>query len=223
MVTQSETPRAGEVRVRLAQHGPARRNARRAMTRRAVVTALVVAVVIGGLAPRMATAQWGRPGWRVGVEQGGALARPYGYPGPSYQAPPPGGYAAPGGYATPPGGYGGVPPGQGYPPPGYASPGYPAPSYAPPAYQPTTPIPSRASLRSRRRMTRASAGRGRLSRRGSIRTLAGSWAGGASPGRTAQLGCSAGSSGARSDGSSGGSGGKGRPRRVTSKTAMAGP
>jgi hypothetical protein len=111
------------------------------MTRRAVVTALVVAVVIGGLAPRMATAQWGRPGWRVGVEQGGALARPYGYPGPSYQAPPPGGYAAPGGYATPPGGYGAAPPGQGYAPPGYGSPGYPAPSYPPPAYQPPYAYP----------------------------------------------------------------------------------
>jgi hypothetical protein len=111
------------------------------MTRRAVVTALVVAVVIGGLVPRMATAQWGRRGWRVGAEQGGALAPPYGYPGPAYQAPPPGGYAAPSGYATPPGGYGAVPPGQGYPPLRYASPGYPAPSYAPPAYQPPYAYP----------------------------------------------------------------------------------
>ena len=111
------------------------------MTRRTVATALVVAVVIGGLVPRMAMAQWGRPGWRVGVEQGGALARPYGYPGPAYQAPPPGGYAAPAGYATPPGGYGAAPPGQGYPPPGYGSPGYPAPSYSPPAYQPPYAYP----------------------------------------------------------------------------------
>jgi hypothetical protein len=195
------------------------------MTRRAVVTALVVAVVIGGLVPRMATAQWGRPGWRVGVEQGGALARPYGYPGPAYQAPPPGGYAAPAGYATPPGGYGAAPPGQGYPPPGYGNPGYPAPSYPPPAYQPPYAYPQQGQPPQQATNDQSECGSWASQQTGfnpyAGRLLGG--AGGASPGRTAQLGCSAGSSGVRSDGSYGGSGGKGRPRRVTRKTAMAGP
>jgi hypothetical protein len=107
------------------------------MRGRALVTALVVTVAIGGLAPRMVTAQWRGRAWPGGMQQGGPPS--YGYRGPGY--PPPGGYGAPGGYATPPGGYGAPPPGQGYPPSGYGSPGYPAPSYPPPAYQPPYAYP----------------------------------------------------------------------------------
>jgi hypothetical protein len=113
------------------------------MARRAALTALVVLVAVGGLAPRLAMAQWGRRGGYVPGAQGGTLAPPYGgYSGPAYPAPPPGGYAPPGGYSAPPAGYATAPPpGQGYPPPGYAGAGYPASSTPPPAYQPPYAYP----------------------------------------------------------------------------------
>jgi hypothetical protein len=120
------------------------REARRAMTRRAAVTALVILVAVGGLVPRMATAQLGRRGWSGPGLQGGAPAAPYGYPGPAYPPAPSSAYPPPGGYAMPPGGYppppGAYPPpaatGQGYAPAGYPGPGYPPPGSPPPAYQP---------------------------------------------------------------------------------------
>jgi hypothetical protein len=159
------------------------------MTRRTVATALVVAVVIGGLVPRMATAQWGRPGWRMGLEQGGALAPQYGYRGPAYQAPPPGGYAAPAGYATPPGGYGAAPPGQGYPPPGYGSPGYPAPSYAPPAYQPPYAYPQQGQNPQQATSDQSECGSWASQQTGFNPTApAGSWAGGSVAGTGGPVG-----------------------------------
>ena len=215
------------------------RETRRTMTRRAAVTALVVLVAVGGLVPRMATAQWGRRG--SGMQER-APAPSYGYRDRPIRRPRRAGTLHPAGILRP---AATLRPAGTLRPAATLHPAvtrrpvvtlhpavtrHPAVTQAPdirpratrhrPISRPT-PILSGGRVPSRSRTTRASAGRGHPSSRDSTRTLRPP----ASRGGvlTVVPGCSAEWRGARNGGSVGGSGGTGKAPSIPSKTATGGP